>query len=116
MPLSQAAMDGITANGHGWKHHISLGGQTEIMGKMTEGTPEQEGTPDAEVEACARAIVGHVRTFAIRIAADHSDLATWLLHEAEQLEEVADCGLDEVRHAMSSLYDEFDFQRICVVK
>lgn len=104
-------MDGIAANGRGWKHRISLGGQTEIMGKMDDDT-----TDDA-VQKCAEAIIARVRTFADRLHKhpDTAALADRLRDEAEALEAVADCGIDEVRWAMSSLYDQFDFSRICVV-
>lgn len=112
MPMSQAALDGIAVHGHRWRHHISLADQTQIMGSMGENTS------DDEVEACARLIVSQVRAFADglgRLAHPTAELAVALRYEADKLDDVADCGLDEVRDAMTSLYDEFDFQRICVV-
>ena len=43
-------------------------------------------------------------------------MAVLLANEfADDLEEMADCGLEEVRAVMNRLYDEFDYQRICVV-
>jgi uncharacterized protein YgfB (UPF0149 family) len=109
MPMSEAAIQGSRVNGHRWKHELSLRGQSEIMGKMNSATS------DDDVAKCANAIVGYVRAFIARLPADQKALADEITHDADTLEEMADCGLDEVRNAMVFLYDTLDYNRVCVV-
>jgi hypothetical protein len=106
--MSQAAMAGITANGHRWKHQIRLSAHTAAMGDMTYDTPE------AEIEACRTKIVTAARSFA-ETARNLSDAAkSGILTAVEDLEAV-DADLDEVRGAMSTLYDQFDYYRVVAV-
>lgn len=112
MPLSGADLAGIHEFGHRWCFEISLRGQTDVMAKMTEETPE------AEVETCAMAIVHTVMSWlsvqGMRPRPDDNMIAS-VTNAVEQLEFAADCGIEEVREALSVLYDQFDFYRICVV-
>jgi hypothetical protein len=109
MVMSAAALAGIRDNGHGWKYDISLGGLTATIGAMGYNTP------DSEVEQCAVRIAEAIRRFATIIHRRDERLATVLDDEANEIEYVADCGLDEVRERLSAMYDTFDYERICVV-
>lgn len=109
MPLSEACLAGIRANGHRWKHTIGLGQWPALLGKLND--QRDVGADDAEVERCALKIVALVRAFV-----DRRDWAkeTDLARLADDLEMVADCGLAEVNEAMGELYDSFDYWRILV--
>ena len=108
MPISEVCMDGIKANGHRWKHTIRLGQWPALLGKLND----REGDVlESEVEPIAEKIVAIVRAYVERHTwAKETDLA----RRADELEMVADCGLEEVNFAMNELYDSFDYWRILV--
>jgi hypothetical protein len=81
--MAEAAIQGIGVHGLRWKHNISLGGQTEIMGTMNFDTP------DADVAACANAIVRHVR--ATRHSAKRSP-TMWILWRRWLIADWTRCG------------------------
>jgi hypothetical protein len=109
MAMAEAAIQGIGVHGLRWKHNISLGGETEIMGKMNSATP------DEDVRVCADQIAHHVRAFISCLPDDKKALADELAYDADDLEEMSGCGIDEVRSSMKRLYDTFDYNRVCVV-
>lgn len=110
MPMSAAAMEGIQVNGHHWQRQIRLGYEPKKLGALNNAAMAGETIDDKEVEAIAERIASNVRSFAkMHPQFEH------LEQEAENLEMVADCGLEEVNAVMSDLYDAFDFNRILVV-
>lgn len=109
MPISAAAMEGIQDNGHRWRASIRLGFGPALLGKLNDKRNGGEEVDDAEVERLALKIVENLRSFAKRNP-DYSVLE----RRADNLEMVADCGLEEVNCAMGELYDTFDYCRILV--
>lgn len=113
MPMSQAAMDGISANGHRWKFFIhGMKPFTQALGKLNDAENDGQEVADADVEKKVQEIIKIVRDFAGKT--DNVRLRDDLLNDADNLEMVEDCGLDEVNFQMGNLYDTFDFHRVLV--
>jgi hypothetical protein len=106
-----AAMEGIKAHGHGWMHRIYLGDWPEKIGALNSRAADGKDVDDKEVEKIAMVIVETVRNY---VARWEWAQATDLEKRADELEMLADCGLDEVNHALDELYDSFDYWRILV--
>lgn len=111
MPISEAAMGGIRANGHRWRHRINLGQWPAMLGKLNDAEEAGVEVDENEVERVTLEIVEAVRRCVAK-----SDWAaeTDLGSRADDLEMVADCGLEEVNCAMNELYDSFDYWRVLV--
>lgn len=104
-------MDGIRDNGLRWKHTLrGLGPHTKVLGRINDGDME---ITMAEGEAAVKAIVSRVRAFAQATSDEH--LRDVLERRAEELENVADCGIEEINWAMGELYDALDYHRVCAV-
>ncbi len=109
MPISSAAIAGIKQYGPGWRLHINLGGQPERLGQSDK----------LKVGDCAAIrddIVRRLREFrklpsTLKVL-DVDDIFNFA-SIAEDLEECDD-DPDELRAELNELYDEFDFQRVCV--
>jgi hypothetical protein len=113
MPMSQAAMDGIAANGHRWKHTIrGMKPHTEVLGKANDANGDGNDYDRAAVEKAVQSIVKITRSFADRTS--DSNVADHLRLRADDLECVEDCDIEDINYAMNDLYDEFDFHRILV--
>lgn len=108
MPMSEAALAGISANGHKWRYELSLSGLTTQIGDMDEATSEED------IRTCVTAIVERVRRFLKKPGIDPAMIYT--IEIAVEGLEMADTDLEEARAAMGYLYDEFDFYRICVIR
>jgi len=111
MAMSEAAIEGIAANGHRWKRRITIHGTAEI-GAMNDANSDNLPYDRERLEALCNQIVADVRFFAAplpdsRMRDDLNDGADWL-------ETVADCDIEEVNHQLDSLYDTFDFYRLLV--
>lgn len=105
MPMSAAALEGISANGLRWKGTINLGGQ-----------PSRLGDPELLVVGdCARIrddIARRCKVFIQTMGVSPMTLA--LGSKLDDLERCDD-DPDQMRRVLSDLYDVFDFYRICVV-
>lgn len=113
MPMSQAAMDGIAANGHRWKLRITgLKPHTETLGKANNANNDGEAYDHTATEAAAQGIVKIVRAFAETV--EDENLKRDLLNDADNLEANEDCDIEDINWAMNSLYDTFDFYRVLV--
>ena len=112
MPISQAAMDGISRNGLGWR--MSMNGRfkanAEALGAMNDRASEGEIVTDEEVEVEVKQIIAKSRKWAESL--QDRKIAEDLLSDLDRLEEVEDCGLDEVNYAMDRFYDCLDYWRI----
>jgi hypothetical protein len=114
MPMSQAAMDGISANGHRWKSRINgLKPHTEVLGKANDANNDGEPYDHDATEKAVQDIIKIVRSFADKLP-DESSLKQDLLHDADDLEMVEDCDIEDINHEMNDLYDSFDFHRVLV--
>lgn len=105
MPISAAALEGISANGLAWKGKINLGGQPARL-----ADPEKLLVGD-----CAKIrdeVVRRCKTFISVMGVCPLTLA--LNRKLDELEMVDD-DPDQLRRALDELYDVFDFYRICVV-
>jgi hypothetical protein len=109
MPISEVCMDGIKANGHRWKARIRLGQWPALLGRLNDVASDGGTVDEAEVERIALRIVASVRNYA-KMHPQYDSLE----RRADEIELVADCGLEEVNHAMGELYDDFDWHRILV--
>lgn len=116
MPITQAAMDGINANGHRWQHRITLAPYTAMLGKLNDRNGDGDTPTREEIEPVVENIVAKVRSFAeARLRRDDNDqIGRDLASRADDLECVSDCEIEEVNHAMNELYDSFDFWRVLV--
>ena len=110
MPMSEAAMAGITANGHRWKFEISFNGAMSKVGDWQEGVTWAE-----EIEIVRQAIVKRVRAFLNHRPSLDDDMRYDLETAVEDLEMV-DPEVEEIRHCLTTLYDHFDYYRVCVVR
>jgi hypothetical protein len=113
MPMSEAAMEGIRVNGHRWQRRINgLKPHTEVLGKANDAHNDGEPYDEKATEAAVQAIVKIVRSFANSVKDDN--LQRDLLHDADDLEMVEDCEIEDINHEMNDLYDTFDFHRVLV--
>jgi hypothetical protein len=112
MPMSEAAMDGIAANGHRWKLRIH-GIRPFVQPLADANNLNNDGKPydQKAVEAAVDGIVIAVRNFALTKT---GNLKEALEDAADNLDMVADCEIDDVNHYMEELYDLFDYHRILV--
>lgn len=113
MPMSQAAMDGIGANGHHWKYKIRVKSHTEIIGNIDDGGDATIATLKTAVDA----LVVIFRAFIALHAG--TDMAERLDSETDDLEMASPCDTDDlfeelenVRYCMEALYDTCDYYRI----
>lgn len=107
MPMSEAAMDGIRDNGNRWKYELRLSDLTQKLGAFEANAPESEvETVTSELIDRLRHHVGH-----------HPDrpYSHPLILAVEDLFSVADCGIEEVRFALTDIYDIFDYHRVLVL-
>jgi hypothetical protein len=113
MPMSAAAMDGIAAHGHRWKRRINgLKPHTEVLGKANDANNEGQAYDHDATEKAVQGIIKSVRSFAQSITDEA--LQRDLLHDADDLEMVEDCDIEDINHEMNDLYDTFDFHRVLV--
>lgn len=109
MPMSEAAMSGISANGLRWKFNISFSTLTAKVGEWEEGV-----TPTGEIEKIRNAIVERVKVF-LHHRSMGEDMRYDIEDAVEQLEMV-DPEVEEIRFALNRLYDQFDYHRVCVIR
>lgn len=110
---SAAAIEGIGVHGLRWRHRINLGTAPARIGQLNDAASDGQPVDDKEVEALAEAVVAAARRF----VESNLHLDSYYLSEAaDSLEASADCGLEEVNHAMGELYDALDFCRILVIR
>ena len=108
---SAAAIEGLRANGLRWNRRFRIGLGPSLLGKYNDAAETDSPATDEQVEEAALKIVAAVRAFAKGVdEPERGDLE----RRADELEMVADCGLDEVNFAMGELYDSFDYWRILV--
>lgn len=115
MPTTQAALDGIRVNGLRWKFNLRglIRPETEALGKINDLDSDGYTCDDADVERHAKTIVDKLRQWVEKTTL-LSDMAKLdLRHHIDNLDEVADCGIEEVNDAMNRIYDDFDYYRIC---
>lgn len=106
MPISAAAMSGIQANGHRWKHELRLSDQTNKLGEPDDLTV-------GDLEGIRDEIVRRVRVFIDRKGPE-TDMGHWLAGVIVDFEMV-DGEVQELRNYLNDLYDEFDYWRVCVL-
>jgi hypothetical protein len=113
MPMSQAAMDGIAANGHRWKYTIrGMKPHTEVLGRANDAYNDGESYDEKATEKAVQSIVKIVRAFADNTSNER--LRDDLRHDADDLEMVEECEIEDINMEMNDLYDTFDFHRVLV--
>lgn len=105
MPISAAALAGISANGLRWKGTINLGGQPSRLG-------EPETLVVGDCLKIRNDIVRRCKVFIQTMGVNPMTLAL-----SDKLDHLERCDDDpcELRGALVDLYDVFDFYRVCVV-
>jgi hypothetical protein len=106
---SQAAIDGTRDNGLSWRARIGLAGHTSRLA-------QPENLTEDDLSEIRDAIARRVRAFLASPEMNklHAGARGYLEEDVETLEDCAP-DVDELRAALSDLYDEFDYWRICVV-
>jgi hypothetical protein len=113
MPMSAAAMDGISANGHRWKYTIrGMKAHTEVLGRANDAFNDGQPYDEKATEQAVQSIIKVVRAFADKTSDER--LRDDLRHDADDLEMVEDCEIEDINHEMNDLYDTFDFHRVLV--
>jgi hypothetical protein len=113
MPMSQAAMDGIATNRHRWKFIIrGLKPYTEVLGKANDAHNDGQPHDEKATEEAVQNIIRVVRAFADKTSNER--LRDDLRHDADDLEMVEDCEIEDINYEMNDLYDTFDFHRVLV--
>jgi hypothetical protein len=106
LPISEAAIAGIGANGHGWRRQIKLADLTNQLGGEPHLTAEA-------IESIRDRVVARCRTFLDTLPAGDAERDD--VEKAVDDLEMVDSDLEEVRGALSVLYDQFDYWRIVAV-
>ncbi len=104
MAISEAAIDGIAAHGFQWRR--STAGIAELAKQLGEINDDERD--HTEAQGIAEAIVNRLRGY----RTSDANVRRSLDAAAEELECVADCEIDEINHAMNSVYDTLDYWRI----
>lgn len=109
MPMSSAAIAGISANGHRWKAEINMRGQVSRLG-------DEDSLKVGDVAAIRDSVIDRVKRFLASPASKFLDADDkYSFENALDDLEMCDDDIDEVRGALNELYDLFDYHRICVV-
>lgn len=106
MPLGEAALAGIRANGLAWKHNVKLG-------DLTIKLADEDALKIGDVAALRDQIVERVRALVERTRNDRE----MKLAVNSAIDDLAACAddPDEVKKALGHLYDQFDYFRVCVL-
>lgn len=114
MPLSQAALDGISDNGHQWRR--TLAGFAQIN-KLMGGVEGDTCAPDiaAQIVSELRRIAARARKFVAQFK-DYQSMSlddTLEVFESFTPEELeAEGGIHDLRGWMNDFYDWADYHRI----
>lgn len=108
MPISAAALAGIKSYGPRWKASINLRGQPRRL-----ATPEKLVVGDCDV--IRDSIVQDVRRFLAGPAKSKiAEEDVIMIDQAIDDLEMADDDPDELKLCLNTLYDRFDYARVCV--
>lgn len=121
MPMSAAAIDGISNNGHRWKHRLtSITLFTKELGALNDRLDGRDDhdqiiVPRAESEGAVMDLIKAVRVWIYDNEATLDKGAIDDLRaKLDDLEAVEDCDMAEINYAMGELYDSFDYWRVLV--
>jgi uncharacterized protein (DUF4415 family) len=120
MAMSQAALEGIRVNGHGWKARMNGLIKPEMM-KLAKFNNDLDGDPDeeqmiitrSESEPVVIAIREKITKWLVTAKID-DDARSEVQYALEELEMIEDCCMGEINYAMNRLFDVFDYYRILV--
>lgn len=116
MAMSEAAIQGIKENGHGWK--ISLYGlikpECSKLAEFNNRINDDGGEVlREESESVVMEIVRKLREWTTTNEAKLGEqICRDLRGDLDDLESVEDCDMEEINYAMGRVYDCFDYWRI----
>lgn len=127
MSMSEAAMDGIRLNGHGWQFTLKglIKPETMTLAKLNDLIWYSHGNPDdmdqlvvprSESEPVVERIITKMKDWITDNFDDPeaSEMCHHITSRLVELEAISDCCMGEINFAMDNLYDTFDFWRVLV--
>lgn len=99
-----AAADGIRDNGFRWNSvRLGVSAEAKKIGEIVD-----EKRPEDELEKLAESVVAKLRAYPCISGRMKRDFA----EAADELEGIADCGIDEVTAVLGRVYDHLDYWRV----
>lgn len=106
--MTPHALAGIEVNGLRWRFEIRLSDLSDRLG-------DEDDLKIGDCGTIRDAYVERIRRFLTSSRCKLTEDEKLLLEAKVDDLEMCDDDLDEVRYALTELYDVFDFQRICAV-